>query len=58
MIEYNWMKQKGDCEQKGGEHEFYNANGETSVCYHSGIQLEGQLWIAGSTGRRNTLTLF
>ena len=45
MIERGWMQHTGGCEQKGGEHEFYNVDGKMSAWYHCGIELEGQLWV-------------
>jgi hypothetical protein len=33
-----------DCEGVGGEHWWYNKDGEHSACYHCKVEREGRLW--------------
>ena len=33
-----------DCEAEGGQHEWYNSDGQASACYHCSVVKEGQLW--------------
>ncbi len=33
-----------DCEAAGGEHEWYNADNESSGCYHCDVTCQGRLW--------------
>jgi hypothetical protein len=33
-----------DCEKVGGEHEWYNHDGERSACYHCRVVRAGRLW--------------
>jgi len=33
-----------DCEKVGGEHWWYNQDGENSACYHCKVIRRGQLW--------------
>ena len=37
-----------DCEQAGGNHEWYNIDGENSGCYHCNVEREGKLWMRSS----------
>jgi hypothetical protein len=36
-----------DCELSDGRHEWYNADGVSSACYHCDVTAKGQLWIFG-----------
>jgi len=39
------MAAKGrDCETAGGEHHWYNRDGNTSGCYHCEVIRPGRLW--------------
>ena len=33
-----------DCKAVGGEHEWYNLDGNSSGCYHCSVEQKGQLW--------------
>jgi hypothetical protein len=41
-----------DCEAHGGVHEWFNADGALSACYHCKIERPGRLWkTADAVGR-------
>ena len=43
--QFGWILQKGkNCEEAGGEHDWYNIDNETSGCYHCEEHREGKLW--------------
>ena len=39
-----WIDKGEDCELVGGEHHWYNVDGESSGCYHCKIVRAGRLW--------------
>ena len=46
----NGIASKGkDCEQKGGQHEWYNQNDVNSACYHCNVVKESMIWKNNNT---------
>ena len=39
-----WVRKGQDCETIGGQHSWYNIDGQNSGCYHCRVQRPGQLW--------------
>ena len=44
LIDLGWADKGDDCEKVGGEHWWYNQDGEHSACYHCKIVRVGKLW--------------
>jgi hypothetical protein len=44
LIDLGIANKGRDCEAAGGEHEWYNLDGENSGCYHCKVTRSGQLW--------------
>jgi hypothetical protein len=44
-IDLDIAKKGADCETLGARHEWYNADGESSACYHCRRTATGELWI-------------
>jgi len=40
----SWASKGVDCEAAGGQHEWYNADGQRSACYHCIVIEDGQRW--------------
>jgi hypothetical protein len=44
LIDLGVAEKGEDCEKVGGQHHWYNQDGEKSACYHCKITRQGQLW--------------
>ncbi len=44
LIDIRFAKKGTDCETKGGSHEWYNIDNQTSGCYHCNVVRTGKLW--------------
>ena len=44
LINLGIARKGKDCEQRGGQHEWYNSDNEYSECYHCEVRRKGQLW--------------
>lgn len=44
LIDLGLASRGKDSEKAGGEHEWYNKDGQHSACYHCQIVVAGQLW--------------
>jgi len=42
-----------DCETAGGEHHWYNRDGNTSGCYHCEVIRPGRLWERDDAGQKD-----